>query len=53
MAFQIDKDKVNLSELIYSMKTNKSNYGIIEWGINQTSLEEVFLRLIKEDESTD
>jgi len=40
---------LDLSELFLAMKS-KDEHGILEWGINQTSLEEVFLRTVELEE---
>ncbi|ORX90745.1 hypothetical protein K493DRAFT_265395 [Basidiobolus meristosporus CBS 931.73] len=34
--------------LFEKIETNKHQYGIIDWGLSQTSLEEVFLRIIQD-----
>jgi hypothetical protein len=53
LSFQINRKEMDLGKLFSEMKQNKAKYGIKEWGVNQTSLEEVFLHLVKESESTD
>jgi hypothetical protein len=53
LSFQISREEVKLATLFEELKKNKQKLGIAEWGINQTSLEEVFLKIIKEDEVTD
>jgi len=53
LSYQVDRESLQIGQFFDIMKTRKEEYGIAEWGINQTSLEEVFLRLIREDESTD
>ncbi|KAJ3122218.1 hypothetical protein HK098_003018 [Nowakowskiella sp. JEL0407] len=37
-----------ISKLFYEVEKNKANYGILDWGLSQTTLEEVFLRIIAE-----
>ena len=32
---------------------SKSSYGVLEWGVNQTSLEDVFLQIVRRDENED
>ncbi len=53
LSYQINRKDMDLSYLFQEMKKNKLECGIKEWGINQTSLEEVFLNMVKESESTD
>ena len=53
LSYQINRKDMNLGKLFEEMKKNKVECGIKEWGINQTSLEEVFLNMVKESESTD
>jgi len=33
------------------MNANKAQQGIIEWGISQASLEEVFIKVVEADEA--
>ncbi|KAI8925005.1 hypothetical protein BC831DRAFT_284172 [Entophlyctis helioformis] len=40
-----------LSYLFEKIEAEKANYGILDWGIGQTTLEEVFIRLISEDDA--
>ena len=40
-----------ISELFKILDANKEKYGIIDWGISQSSLEEVFLSIISEDDA--
>jgi len=48
MAFQIPKS-VKLSSLFTKIETQKSQNGIVSWGISQSNLEEVFLTIVKQD----
>ncbi|ORX81188.1 hypothetical protein BCR32DRAFT_232892 [Anaeromyces robustus] len=40
-----------ISHLFEIIEENKDKYGIIDWGISQSSLEEVFLSIISEDDA--
>ncbi|KAI8925025.1 hypothetical protein BC831DRAFT_284716 [Entophlyctis helioformis] len=40
-----------LSYLFEKIEAEKANYGILDWGIGQTTLEEVFIRLINDDDA--
>ncbi|ORY65682.1 hypothetical protein LY90DRAFT_223782 [Neocallimastix californiae] len=40
-----------ISQLFTLLEENKEKYGIIDWGISQSSLEEVFLSIISEDDA--
>jgi len=40
-----------ISSLFKTIDENKEKYGIIDWGISQSSLEEVFLSIISEDDA--
>lgn len=39
-----------MSELFAVMEERKDEGGIVEWGISQTSLEEVFVRIARDAE---
>jgi len=53
LCYQVNRSDLNLAKFFDQMKAGKEKQGIAEWGINQTSLEEVFLKMIREDEVTD
>lgn len=40
-----------ISQLFEIIEQNKEKYGIIDWGISQSSLEEVFLNIISNDDA--
>jgi len=40
-----------ISNLFKILDDNKEKYGIIDWGVSQSSLEEVFLSIISEDDA--
>jgi len=50
--YQTGKE-VKLSEVFAEIETKKSKFGIKNWGLSQSSLEDVFLDIIKKDEDTD
>jgi ABC-type multidrug transport system ATPase subunit len=41
-----------IGDLIAEIETKQEEFGILDWGIGQTSLEEVFVRLISEAEAS-
>ncbi|KAI8051265.1 hypothetical protein BDF22DRAFT_692827 [Syncephalis plumigaleata] len=46
VSYEFKPAPTTLSNLFASLEANKSNLGIDDWGISQTSLEEVFLRIV-------
>lgn len=50
--FVLPRGSVKISSLFHVMDTRKQEADIIEWGISQTSLEEVFVRIATEAEDT-
>ena len=48
--YLIAAEQMNISDLFNRMRLYKDTYGIQEWGINQTSLEEVFLKIVRATE---
>ncbi|KAI8927349.1 hypothetical protein BC831DRAFT_549185 [Entophlyctis helioformis] len=42
----------SLLPLFEKIEAEKANYGILDWGIGQTTLEEVFIRLISESDAS-
>lgn len=48
--YQLPKQRLCISDLFATMESHKGSNGIIDWSINQTSLEDVFLNVVKEDE---
>ena len=52
LCFRIPQDvPLDLGDLFNAMKV-KHQHGIIEWGVNQTTLEEVFLRTVEMEEAS-
>jgi len=49
-SYRVPVRDVNLAELFSRMETQKTLNGIKYWSISQASLEEVFLRIVREDE---
>ena len=39
-----------VSELFEQMEFNKEKVGIQDWGISQTTIEDVFMKIVKDDE---
>ncbi|KAJ3118141.1 hypothetical protein HDU96_003670 [Phlyctochytrium bullatum] len=40
-----------ISDLFTTIEANKAAHGILDWGVSQTTLEEVFLKIISEDDA--
>lgn len=40
-----------LSKLFFEIEKKKADHGILDWGIGETTLEEVFIKLIGEEEA--
>jgi len=49
--YQVDKKNVSISKLFMEMEEKKNEAGIEDWGISQTTLEEVFLKIVQIDET--
>merc|ERR1711871_997170 len=49
--YQVVKDNVVLSEVFRKMQERDASIGILDYGVRQTSLEEVFLKIAKESEA--
>ncbi|PRP74937.1 hypothetical protein PROFUN_15829 [Planoprotostelium fungivorum] len=49
--FYIPTTDVDVSSLFSEMMKNKDENGIIEWGVSQASLEEVFIKVVEKDEA--
>lgn len=49
--YQIDKGKVQLSTMMRQLNESTKDIGILDYGIRQTSLEEVFLKIARESEA--
>ncbi|KAJ6244171.1 atp-binding cassette transporter subfamily a abca [Anaeramoeba flamelloides] len=48
--YEIPKKDVSLSKTFQIIENNKEKLGILDWGISQSTLEEVFLRITRESE---
>ncbi|KAJ6248938.1 atp-binding cassette transporter subfamily a abca [Anaeramoeba flamelloides] len=48
--YEIPKDDVVLSDIFQIMEEEKDKVGILDWGISQTTLEEVFLEITKDSQ---
>ena len=51
-AYQIPSTNLVISELFEVMEEKKDEAGITDWGISQTSLEDVFLTIVRNDEGS-
>jgi len=40
-----------MSDLLQEMIANKDNAKILDWGVSQTTLEDVFLNIVRSDET--
>jgi len=45
--YQVPNRNLKISELLEVLESKKDEFAIIDWGINQTSLEDVFLNVAK------
>jgi hypothetical protein len=48
--FRIPTEGFRMSNMLAALLENKEKMGIKDWGISQTSLEDVFLNIVKNDE---
>jgi ABC-type multidrug transport system ATPase subunit len=46
--FEVKREEVKLSKVFADFEACKAEYGITDWGITETSLEEVFLKLAQQ-----
>ena len=51
MIYKVRKSHVALSKVFEAMQKRSSTLGILDYGIRQTSLEEVFLKIARESEA--
>jgi len=51
-SYSIPSKDLVMSTLISNLLSNKDKVGIKDWGISQTTLEDVFLNIVKHDEGT-
>ena len=51
-SYEFPATKGILSKLFVSVEHGKAEHGILDWGIGETSLEEVFIRLISEADAS-
>ena len=51
LSYLIPAHEMNVAQLFVEMRSKKNTLGILEWGINQASLEEVFLGMVRRDEA--
>jgi len=50
MLFEIEKKFVKVSKVFKEIEAQKSEFGIIDWALSQTTLEDVFLNIVRKDE---
>lgn len=48
--YEIPKQYVKVSKVFKEMEQNKEKFGIKDWALSQTSLEDVFLNIVRRDE---
>ena len=48
--FQVKRNQLVISEVFDRIESMKSSVGITDWGVSQTSLEDVFLKIAKAEE---
>lgn len=51
-SYEFPPEKGALSRLFATIEANKADMGILDWGIGQTTLEEVFVKLISEADAS-
>jgi ABC-type multidrug transport system ATPase subunit len=51
VTFQIPRSGVVISTVFHEMETHKDSAGILDWGLSQTSLEDVFMNLVRDAKS--
>ena len=51
VTFEVAKESIVCSKLFMQMETNKEKHGIKDWALSQTSLEDVFLNIVRNDEA--
>jgi len=51
--YQVPKAGVTISELFESMEANRNKYAITDWSVTQTTLEDVFLKIVSNDEAAE
>ena len=49
--YQVARDQVVLSKVFSAMQARNDSIGILDYGVRQTSLEEVFLKIARESEA--
>lgn len=50
MLFEIEKQYIKVSRVFKQIESEKENSGILDCGLSQTSLEDVFLNIVRKDE---
>jgi ABC-type multidrug transport system ATPase subunit len=52
LSYEFPASRGTISKLFTSVEKNKKNVGILDWGLGETTLEEVFIRLISEADAS-
>ena len=47
-SYEFKSEQGTISNLFKLIESNKKEHGILDWGVSQTTLEEVFLKIISE-----
>ena len=50
--FEMPKQEVRISEVFHAMENAKSRVTILAWGLADTTLEDVFIRVARESEAS-
>eukprot|EP01094_Clydonella_sp_ATCC50884_P004693 TRINITY_DN13724_c0_g1_i1.p1 TRINITY_DN13724_c0_g1~~TRINITY_DN13724_c0_g1_i1.p1 ORF type:complete len:845 (+),score=259.83 TRINITY_DN13724_c0_g1_i1:97-2631(+) len=53
LTFQIKREHIVISEMFDQMEMNRERVGVVDWGISQTTIEDVFLKIAREEEEHD
>eukprot|EP01080_Neovahlkampfia_damariscottae_P001324 gene1324-11407_t len=48
--YEIEKEYVKVSKIFKQVEAEKENVGIVDWALSQTTLEDVFLNIVRKDE---
>lgn len=48
--YEIEPKNLKVVQLFKNMEDNKEKFNIVDWGLNQTTIEDVFLNIVDKDE---
>ena len=51
LSYEFKTSQGTISNLFKSIEVNKDANGILDWGVSQTTLDEVFLKIISENDA--